>query len=268
MIIVLLLAYILLYLVKRIKRYSNTPAQVVAIVELVLMAVLAVVCAVSEFVEYSITFGGPCQIFGIALWVRGASGVYTGYYCDSDIVKEAENEKKEQKKKIKAQAEKAEKPQKAIDTDEAPRGRVDDFTVWRLTLAIVLITAGTYLFVKPAFEKIHLQWFFSCAIIVVACFFVVLGFALKPRKIRVENESPVNAKPEEPQQQQDTQAAEANVETAQQTQGYLESGKVKINIDNSANAMTKTAVYDAIDEKSEQGAPKEEPKKSKKQKKQ
>lgn len=240
MISALLLAYILLYLMKRIKRYSNTPAQVVAIVELVLMAVLAVVCAISEFVEYGINFGGPCQIFGIALWIRGASGVYTGYYCDSNLVKEAEQQKKAQKKSDAAPKGNDAEAVAALDTDRTPRGRVDDFTVWRLTLAIVLITAGAYLVLEPAFEKIHLQWVFSCAIILISCFFVVLGFALKPSKIRVEAHSPKAEVPKE-------ENTAVNSEDAEQSDaaGYLESGKVKINF-GSANAMTKTAAYDAI----------------------
>ncbi len=244
----LLLAYILLYLVKRIRRYSSTPAQTVAVVELVLMAVLAVFCAISEFVEYGVDFGGPCQIFGIALWVRGASGVYTGYYCDSNVVKAAEQEKKAKKKnsgsaeESKEKKKEEEKP-KALEANETPKGRVDDFTVWRLTLAIILITAGSYLFIKPAFEKIHLQWVFSCAIIGIACFFVVLGFILKPQRIRVKNESPVKKKTESTEE-----AAQDSAEPTEEAAGYLESGKVKINLDNSANAMTQTAAYDAIKE--------------------
>ena len=269
MISALLLAYILLYLMKRIKRYSNTPAQIVAIVELVLMAVLAVVCAVYEFFEYGINFGGPCQILGIALWIRGASGVYTGYYCDSDVVKEAEQKKKEKKNKGEAASE--EKTEEvALDTDKAPRGRVDDFTVWRLTLAIVLITAGSYLVLRPAFEKIHLQWVFSCAIIIIACFFIVLGFALKPQKIKVAERGEKAEAPKEA-------SANASEEAKEQSEaaGYLESGKVKINLGGSANAMTKTAAYDAIkDEVEAENLPavveekaEEKPAKSKKKKK-
>lgn len=249
----LLLAYILLYLVKRIRRYSGTTAQTVAVVELVLMAVLAVFCAISEFVEYGVDFGGPCQIFGIALWVRGASGVYTGYYCDSNVVKAAEKERKERKEKQEQQSadegaskkNEKEKP-KELETNEVPKGKVDDFTVWRLTLAIILITAGAYLFIKPAFEKIHLQWTFSCAIIGIACFLVVLGFVLKPQRIKVASESPVKKQP-----QGEEKAARETSEPTEEAAGYLESGKVKINIDNSANAMTQTAAYDAIKEEGE-----------------
>jgi hypothetical protein len=53
-----LIAYILLYLVKRIRRYSGTPAQIVAIVELVLMVVIAVVCTVSTFTGANYDFCG------------------------------------------------------------------------------------------------------------------------------------------------------------------------------------------------------------------
>ncbi len=245
----LLLAYILLYLVKRIKRYSNTPAQIVAVVELVLMAVIAVLCVVSDFVP-NISLGGPCQIFAIALWVRGASGVYTGYYCDSEIVKEAEEEKKAEKEKkkgknVKSSEEAKEtksKKKSEIDTEKEPRGRVDDFTVWRLTLAIALISLGTYLFLRPAFEKIHLQWVFSCAIIVTGFFFVVLGFALKPKRIKVEEKS----KTEEGEGVDVKESAGEKITDAKESKdGLLEEGKVKVKL-SGATAMTKTAAYDAI----------------------
>ena len=241
----LLLAYILLYLVKRIKRYSNTPAQIVAIVELVLMAVVAVVCVVSDFVP-SVSLGGPSQIFGIALWVRGASGVYTGYYCDSEIVKEAEEEKKAKKNQKKNQRNesvvKEEDTKKSFDSDKEPKGRVEDFTVWRLTLAIALISMGTYLFLKPAFEKIHLQWVFSCAIIVVGFFFVILGFAFKPSRVKVEKES----KKLRMKDEKGSKSAKAQDTLDKNDVEMLESGKVNIKL-NSANAMTKTAAYDAVD---------------------
>lgn len=254
MISAVLLAYILLYLVKRIKRYSNTPAQIVAIVELVLMAVIAVVCFVSDFVPYNISLGGPCQIFAIALWVRGASGVYTGYYCDSEIVKEVEEEKKAKKNEKKnkkdsstdeKEDEKAKK-KKEIDTEKEPKGRVDDFTVWRLTLAIALITVGTYLFLKPAFDKIHLQWAFSCVIVVVGFFFVVLGFALKPRKVKVEKTGKRAEDDGKGNYSGDFDDSNDRLDKSE-VAGALESGKVSIKL-GSANAMTNTAAYDTVKE--------------------
>ena len=229
--------------VKRIKRYANTTAQIVAIVELVLMAVLAVVCAVSSFIDMG-RLGDPCQVFGIALWIRGASGVYTGYYCDSNIVKAAEEAKKAKKG---AQAEEKKETKKELDTSEEPRGRVDDFTVWRLTLAIVLISLGTYLFIKPAFESLHLQWVFSCAIVAVSFFFVIFGFALKPRKVKVDELSPNGlTKTEEKSKKAEDTKGEKKDASSEENQKSLEGGKVSIKLDDSANAMTKTAVYDAV----------------------
>lgn len=237
----LILAYILLYLTKRIKRYVGTPAQIVAIVELVLMAVVAVVCAVSNFVEYDVSFGGPCQIFGIALWVRGASGVYTGYYCDSNIVRAAEEEKKAKKKN----SGKAKGVEVEIDTEATPKGRVEDFTVWRLTLAIVIISIGTYLFVKPAFEAVHLQWVFSCAIILVGLFFAIFGIFLKPNKVKVNSKTP---RPEDIEQQPSFEKPESTQElSGKSAPDQLDESKINIKLGNSsANAMTKTAAYDAI----------------------
>ena len=78
------------------------------------MVVIAVICTVSSFV-YDFRIGDTCQIFAITLWTRGVSGVFTGYYSDCGL------RKKEGKRK-----------------NEEASGRVDDFTVWRLSFAIAL----------------------------------------------------------------------------------------------------------------------------------
>lgn len=236
----LVLAYVFLYLIKRIKRYHGTPAQLVAIVELVLMVVIAFVCTVSQFVE-DFSFGGPSQIFGLVLWVRGASGVFTGYYCDSQFVAEVEKKNKEKKKGDKKDSKKEE-----IDTDEEPRGRVDDFTVWRLALAVILISFGVYMFIKPLFEPLFLQWVFSITIVAVGLFFVVYGLALKPKKVKV-NPVTVEETDKEKGTQENLGKKEENskLDRGEETKALPE-GRVKIKIDTSANAMTDTATIDAV----------------------
>ena len=236
----LVLAYVFLYLVKRIRRYHGTPAQMVAIVELVLMVVIAFVCTVSQFVD-DFSFGGPSQIFGLVLWVRGASGVFTGYYCDSQFVAEVEKKNKEKKNGSKKDDKKEE-----IDTDEEPRGRVDDFTVWRLSLAVVLISLGIYMFIKPVFEPIFLQWVFSITIVAVGLFFIVYGLALKPKKVRVK-EIKVEEQAENGNGQGNLgKGEEASKLGKKEEVKALEEGRVKIKLDSSANAMTDTATIDAV----------------------
>lgn len=232
----LLLAYVLLYLVKRIRRYSGTPAQIVAIVELVLMVVIAVVCTVSAFID-SISFGDPCQIFGLVLWARGASGVFTGYYCDSEFV--AEHERKNKAKKKNSEKNKKEE----IDTDEEPRGRVDDFTVWRLSLAVILISLGTYMFIKPPFGALLLQWVFSLVIMAVGLFFTVYGIALKPRKVKVDAKKTAASDTNEHNNAKNTFGKDG-LGGASENQAL--DGKVNIQIETSANAMTNTAALDAV----------------------
>lgn len=233
---VLILTYILMYLLKRVNRYSGTPAQIVAIVELVLMAVIAVVCTASAFVS-EVTFGGPSQIFGIALWVRGVSGVFTGYYCDSSFVKKAEMERKARNKRSQLQL----VSKDFSDDCELPAGRVDDFTVWRLVFAVFLISFGTYLFFEPAFESIDLQWVFSSILALVGVFFVIFGFALKPIKVRIAKTSP-----KKEDEKQDGNEQEAGETEEEPKAPMLDHGKVNIKLDSSANAMTSTAAYDAV----------------------
>ena len=181
---------------------------------------------------------------------------------------------------------KKEKPTE-IDTEAPPKGRVDDFTVWRLAFSVVLISAGTYLFVDPFIKHVHLQWVFSCVTIAVGLFFMVFGMAKKPAKVKIEKASP-EAKKEEGQAKADVTAADkskAEEKTAQQASAkdegakkaepvarakkeepvleakkeesslekkedvpQLEGAKVSIKVSGeSANAMTQTAAYDAIE---------------------
>ena len=203
MISVILLAYIFLYLVKRIKRYSTTPAQIVAIVELVLMVVIAIVCTVSAFVDF-ISFGEPCQVFGLALWARGVSGVFTGYYCDSNM----------------AALKKPKKGKKEKDEDE-PSGKVDDFTVWRLVVAVFFISIGTYFFIEPLINALTMQWFFSCTITLSGAFFVVLGIALKPNKVKPAPKTEVKL--------EDT-SKESELEGATETEKLEQAPSIKINL--------------------------------------
>ena len=225
----LLFAYILFYLVKRISRYLGTPAQIVAIVELVIMVVIAVICTVSSFV-YDFRIGDTCQIFALSLWTRGVSGVFTGYYSDCGLKKGTSGKNK----------------------DEAS-GRVDDFTVWRLSFAVALITAGTYFFFAKPFDDGDLQWVFSCAIILVGLFFILYGIILKPQKkkekVTVKETDTQNVKT--PPKDKDESELDFDDNTTQlpkkddgkKTEG---NGKVRIQLDQSANAMTATDAYDAL----------------------
>lgn len=228
MISCLLFAYVIFYLIKRISRYSGTPAQLVAIVELVVMVIIAVICTVSAFF-YDFRIGDTCQIFAITLWTRGVSGVFTGYYSDSGLRK---------KEKTKGKNEEG--------------GKVDDFTVWRLTFSVALITAGACFFIAKPFDDGDLQWVFSCAIILVGLLFVLYGIIVKPKK---RNEKvTVNVTGAEPNQtvspEENEEELDSNENQGEPLPKKEENKKVntkpKIKLDESANAMTSTDIYDAL----------------------
>lgn len=219
-----LVAYILLYLVKRIRRYSGTPAQLVAIVELVLMVVIAVVCTVSTFTPV-VSFGEPCQIFGLALWARGASGVFTGYYCDSTLVSEKIKKEKENKKNKSGEKKQQDED---FDTDEEPRGRVDDFTVWRLAFAVLLISAGTFMFITPPIKHIVFQWVFSCAVTFIGLFIAIYGASLKPIKVKVKEQK--ESEPSDVQIKEKENSTKKSFGSKKNDKPLLEEGKVTIKL--------------------------------------
>ena len=243
-----LVAYIFLYLVKRIKRYAGTPAQVIAIVELVLMVVIAVVCAVSTFPDI-ISFGDPCRILGLVLWARGASDVFTGYYCDSYLV----NERIKRERNIKSG--KVIVPADNVVPNEEPSGGIDDFSLWRLSLAVLLISVGTYIFIDPPLKQIVFQWVFSCAIIFIGLFLAIYGCTLKPVKVKVEEKEGDKEKSTEKSSEKDASKKKTQTNEDKKTHSsaskdaggkpLLDEGKVTIK-------LTKDDAEEKAEEKTEE----------------
>lgn len=142
MMAVSILSYLIFYLAKKIKSSPNSTIQILTVVEFVLLSVIALGCVLSQFKLISI--GGPCQILGIALWCRGTVEIFRAYY---------------------------------YRRDSSSR-----YPVWNVAVAIAMVTFGTYVFAKPFFTALHLQWIFCGAIGVIGILLIVYGIMVKPKK--------------------------------------------------------------------------------------
>lgn len=144
MIGVAIFLYVFLFLLKRVKRTQNSAVQMLTVIEIVLFLIIGIGCFLSQFQVISI--GGPCHILGVAFWCRGAIETFRGYYYYKNPT------------------------------------QGNAFSIANLVIALLMITFGTYIFAKPFFNELHLQWIFSCTFFVVGALLITYGAKVKPRK--------------------------------------------------------------------------------------
>ena len=137
-----IIAYLALFLFKKIRKANKRVIQVLTIVEFSLLSLIALGCIFSQFKIINIS--GACAIFGLALWARGSVEIFRAYYYRSDT--------KEQ------------------------------YPVWYLALSIAMVTFGTYCFAKPFISDLVILWLFVSVLIVVGLLLLVLGLNNKASK--------------------------------------------------------------------------------------
>ena len=141
LIAVLIIFYLVSYLSKKVARGGNGVIKILTIVEFVLLSLIALGCILSQF--KIINIGGPCEIIGLIMWIRGAIEVYRAYYF---------------------------------------RGASTKYPAWLVAVAIALITFGTYLYIRPLFTARHLQWALAAVMLVLVIYFIYAAIVTKPAK--------------------------------------------------------------------------------------
>ncbi|MDE5867718.1 MAG: DUF308 domain-containing protein [Anaeroplasmataceae bacterium] len=72
-----IIAYLVLYLQKKVRQRSNSVVKVLTIIEFVLLSLIAIGCIVQHF---GVNIGGPVAIIGLILWCRGTVEIFRAYY--------------------------------------------------------------------------------------------------------------------------------------------------------------------------------------------
>lgn len=137
-----IIAYLALFLAKRIKANGKRAIQVLTVIEFGLLSLIALGCIFSQFKVINIQ--GACQIFGLALWTRGAIEIFRAYYYRSDS------------KEV--------------------------YPVWFLGLSIAMVTLGTWCFVKPFIQDIVILWIFVVGLFI--CGVLLLAYGINKRKTK------------------------------------------------------------------------------------
>ena len=142
LIAVIIIAYLALFLFKKIKGSRKRVIQVLTIIEFVLLSLIALGCIFSQF--NIINVQGACQIFGLALWARGCVEIFRAYYYRAD-------------------------------SNEV-------YPLWYLAISITMVTLGTYCFAKPFIQDIAILWIFIALLTISGILLLVIGLNNKPEK--------------------------------------------------------------------------------------
>lgn len=147
LIAICIICYLAFYLVKKIKGPGKKAIKVLTIVEFAILSLIALGCIFSQFKVINIQ--GACQIFGLALWTRGAIEIFRAYYYRSDS------------KEV--------------------------YPVWYLALSIVMVSFGVYCFAKPFIQDIVILWIFVAFLFICGVLLLATGFSKSKKKKSSKN---------------------------------------------------------------------------------
>lgn len=126
------------------KKVKASPSSAVQMLTVVEIVLLSIIGLGCILSQLEIiSIGGPCHILGLAFWCRGTIEVFRGYFHYKSS---------------------------------------SSYSVINLVVAIIMITFGTFIFAKPFFNEVHLQWIFSGVFVVVGILFIIYGARVKPSK--------------------------------------------------------------------------------------
>ena len=139
--------YLVAYLWKKIISGGSGMIKFLTIVEFTVLTLIAVGCVFSQF--NIIPLKEVCRIFGLILWCEGVIEAFRSFYYR-----------------------------------KSGEGR---YPVWKLVVALIAVTFGTYCFAKPFIDNVVILWIFVLALFALGIFFIALGIMKKPAKVVVKS---------------------------------------------------------------------------------
>lgn len=138
---VVIAIYLFMFLIRKIN-YSAGVIQVLTIIEFVLLSLIALGLVFSQFNILSIP-QEPSVILGIALYARGTIEIFRAYYYQ--------------------------------------RTSKTTYPTWWLVIAILFVTFGVYLMVKPLVQLTYIVWALAVSVMVIGIFLIVIGVLANPK---------------------------------------------------------------------------------------
>ncbi len=151
--------YLIFYLLKQVQKRKIAVVYTLQLVEFILLAILDVLCVVSQFVQVLPEFFTPSRILGIALFLRGVVGLFHGYFYD------AHGDKK--------------------------------YPLWQFCVDIVLLSFGVFFMSTDLISSLVILWIFVSVLLLLGIFSIVLGIMSKPQGKKKEKDSFAEERKEE-----------------------------------------------------------------------
>ena len=140
------IVYYLAFFLAKKLKHGKRVIKVLTIVEFAILSLIALGCIFSQFKIINVQ--GACQIFGLALWTRGVIELFRAYYHRADSK--------------------------------------EYYPVWYLGISIVMVTFGTWCFVKPFIQDIVILWIFVACLFACGVLLLVLAYNIKKSKPSVK----------------------------------------------------------------------------------
>lgn len=148
--------YLVFFLLKQVRKRTKAVVYTLSLVEFILLAILDVLCVVSEFVPVLDSFFTCSRVLGIALFLRGLVGCFHGYFYNT--------------------------------TDE------HKYPLWQFCVDIVLLSLGVFFMATNIISNQMVLWIFVSILLILGILCLTLAILTQPaskkkEKKQVKNES-------------------------------------------------------------------------------
>lgn len=137
-----IICYIALFQFRKLMAKSNQVVKILTIIEFIIFVLIALGYILNQFKVFNFGDTGACKILGLGLWCRGVIELFRAYYYRG-----SEHNK---------------------------------YPLYWLIVAILFVSVGVWLFVKPMLRDVHVLWVLVSVIYLVAITCIIDGFLAKP----------------------------------------------------------------------------------------
>ncbi len=143
---VFLILYLSLYLIRKIKKVTNTTLKILFVVEFTIVSLIALYLILGHWIPELniIPVNGCCATIGLTLWIQGVIGVFSAYFYQ--------------------------------------RNMKQPYPIVWLCISIILVSLGISMLVKPFISDIALLWIVCCGFFISGISFLIYGIYSQPRK--------------------------------------------------------------------------------------
>lgn len=142
--------YIFGFVIKKIGKTHNKTVNLLTIIEFSLLMLVDLFLILGQWIPSLkiIPVNNACAVVGLALYIRGVVEIFRAYFF-------------------------------RLNTEKDNK---DKYPLWWLCIAIVFVTIGMWMMLKPLFTDEVIVWIFSVFLLCIGLFLIFYGIFTKPKK--------------------------------------------------------------------------------------